>query len=84
LDVQSDLAGGDLGDAFPATREQRCWSDRQANILSCLTKSAHPGAIATIRETYDSEDIDHAQVAIEAFEVDYGAEYPQGGRQDRR
>ncbi|BCJ78668.1 hypothetical protein MTY81_11530 [Mycolicibacterium sp. TY81] len=42
------------------------------------------GAIAAMREIYNAEDIDHAQVAIKAFEVDYGAKYPQGGRQDRR
>jgi transposase-like protein len=64
-------------EAFPATREQRCWFHKQANVLSCLPKSAHPGAIAAMREIYNAEDIDHAQVAIKAFEVDYGAKYPK-------
>jgi putative transposase len=30
-----------------------------------------------MREIYNAEDIDHAQVAIKAFEVDYGAKYPK-------
>ncbi len=29
-----------------------------------------------MREIYNAEDIDKAQVAIKAFEVDYGAKYP--------
>ena len=62
---------------FPATREQRCWFHKQANVLNSLPKSAHPGALAAIKEIYNAEDIDKAQVAIKAFEVDYGAEYPK-------
>ena len=63
-------------EVFPATREQRCWFHKQANVLSCLPKSAHPGALAAMREIYNAEDIDRAQVAIKAFEIDYGAKYP--------
>jgi putative transposase len=64
-------------EVFPATREQRCWFHKQANVLAALPKSAHPGALAAIKEIYNAEDIDHAQVAIKAFEVDYGAKYPK-------
>ena len=64
-------------EVFPDTREQRCWFHKQANVLACLPKSAHPGAIAAMREIYNAEDIDKAQVAIKAFEVDYGAKYPK-------
>ncbi|CQA03305.1 transposase%2C Mutator family protein [Mycobacteroides abscessus] len=64
-------------EVFPATGEQRCWFHKQANVLACLPKSAHPGAIAAMREIYNAEDIDHAQVAIKAFEVDYGAKSPR-------
>ena len=64
-------------EVFPATREQRCWFHKQANVLAALPKSAHPGAIAAIREIYNAEDIDKAQVAIKAFEIDYGAKYPK-------
>jgi putative transposase len=62
---------------FPDTREQRCWFHKQANVLAALPKSAHPGAIAAMREIYNAEDIDKAQVAAKAVELDYGAKYPK-------
>jgi transposase-like protein len=73
------LAAGDgaLREVFPDTREQRCWWHRQANILAALPKSAQPGALAALKEIYNAEDIDKAQLAIKAFEVDYGAKYPK-------
>lgn len=30
-----------------------------------------------MKEIYNAEDIDHAQIAIKAFEIDYGAKYPK-------
>jgi putative transposase len=66
-----------LREVFPNTREQRCWFHKQANVLAALPKSAHPGALAAMREIYNAEDIDKAQVAIKAFEIDYGAKYPK-------
>ena len=65
-----------LREVFP-DREQRCWWHKQANVLAALPKSAHPGALAALREIYNAEAIDKAQVAIKAFELDYGAKYPQ-------
>jgi putative transposase len=64
-------------EVFPATREQRCWFHKQANVLAALPKSAHPGALAAMRDIYNAEDIDKAQIAIKAFEIDYGAKYPK-------
>ncbi|WP_238845609.1 IS256 family transposase [Nocardia terpenica] len=64
-------------EVFPETREQRCWWHKQANVLAALPKSAHPGAIAAMKEIYNAEDIDKAQLAIKAFEIDYGAKYPK-------
>jgi putative transposase len=46
-----------------------------ANVFAALPKSAHPGALAAMKDIYNAEDIDHAQVAIKAFEIDYGAKY---------
>jgi putative transposase len=66
-----------MREVFPETREQRCWFHVQSNVLAALPKSAHPGALAAMREIYNAEDIDHAQVAIKAFEIDYGAKYPK-------
>ena len=64
-------------EVFPDTREQRFWFHKQANVLAALPKSAHPGAIAAMREIAGAEDIDHAQVAVKAFELDYGAKFPK-------
>ena len=66
-----------MREVFPATREQRCWFHKQANVLAALPKSAHPGALASLKDIYNAEDIDKAQVAIKAFEIGYGAKYPK-------
>ena len=64
-------------EVFPATKEQRCWFHKQANVLAGLPKSAHPSALAAMREIYNAEDIDKAQVAVKAFELDFSAKYPK-------
>jgi transposase-like protein len=64
-------------EVFPPTREQRCWFHKQGNVLAALPKSAHPAALSAVKEIYNAEDIDKAQLAIKAFEVDYGAKYPK-------
>ena len=64
-------------EVFPATKEQRCWFHKQANVLAALPKSAHPSALAAIKDIYSAEDIDKAQIAVKAFEVDFGAKYPK-------
>ena len=69
---------------FPETREQRCWFHKQPNVLAVLPKSEQPGALAAMKEIYTPEDIDKTQVAIKAFELDYGAKYRQSCREDRR
>ena len=45
--------------------------------LSALPKSAQPGALAAIKDIHNAEDIDKAQIAAKAFELDYGAKYPK-------
>ena len=64
-------------EVFPKTKEQRCWFHKQANVLAGLPKSAHPAALAAMREIYNAEDIDKAQLAVKAFEVAFGAKYPK-------
>jgi putative transposase len=77
------VGDGELGfwkamrEEFPDTREQRCWWHKQANVLAALPKSVHPGAVAAIKEIFNAEDIDKAQLAVKAFEVDFGAKYPK-------
>lgn len=64
-------------EVFPATKEQRCWFHKQANVLAALPKSAHPAALAAIKDIYNAEEIDRAQIAVKAFEVDFGSKYPK-------
>jgi putative transposase len=66
-----------LREVFPDTREQRCWFHKQANVLAALPKSAHPAALAALKNIYNAEDFDKAQVAVNAFQLDYGAKYPK-------
>jgi putative transposase len=68
---------GALREVFPATREQRCWFHKSANVLAALPKSAHPGAKKALAEIWGAEDKDHARAAVKAFEGAYGAKFPK-------
>jgi transposase-like protein len=79
------LAAGDgalgfwsaLGEVFPATRVQRCWFHKIANVLAALPKSAHPGAKKALAEIWNAENREHAQAAVKAFAQDYGVKFPK-------
>jgi transposase-like protein len=64
-----------LREVFPATRAQRCWFHKIANILGALPKSAHPGANKALAEIWNAEDKDHARTAVKAFAATYGARF---------
>jgi transposase-like protein len=66
-----------LREVFPATREQRCWVHKAANVVNCLPKSAQPAARRAIAEIRDAEDREHAEVAIRGFAETYQAKYPK-------
>jgi transposase-like protein len=66
-----------LREVFPATREQRCWVHKAANVLNCLPKSAQPAARRALAEIRDAEDRGHAEVAIGHFVQTYSAKYPK-------
>ena len=71
-------------EVFPATREQRCWFHKQANVLAALPKSAHPGALAAMQG--DLQRRGHRQGAgrDQGVRGRLRRQVPQGGRQDRR
>ena len=79
------LAAGDgalgfwsaLGEVFPATRVQRCWFHKIANVLAARPKSAHPGAKKALAEIWNAEDRQHAETAVKAFAKDYGVKFPK-------
>ena len=66
---------GALREVFPATREQRCWFHKIANVLAALPKSAHPGAKKALAEIWNAEDRRHALDAVAAFTAAYGAKF---------
>jgi putative transposase len=66
-----------LGEVFPATREQRCWVHKVANVLNALPKSVHAGARHALNQIIQAEDRAHAERAIEALVSDYGAKWPK-------
>jgi putative transposase len=66
-----------LEEVFPATRHQRDWVHKTANVLACLPKAVQAGARKAVAEIRDAPDRDHARRAIEAFARDYGVKWPK-------
>jgi transposase-like protein len=66
-----------LREVFPATREQRCWVHKVANVLAALPKSVQAGARRALNEILGAEDRGHAERAIQALVTDYGAKWPK-------
>jgi transposase-like protein len=66
---------GALREVFPATREQRCWFHKIANVLGALPRSAHPGAKKALAEIWNAEDKQHALDAVASFKAAYGAKF---------
>lgn len=66
-----------LGEVFPATREQRCWVHKTANILDALPKRLHRQAKAAIHEIYQAETRADAEAEIADFVRVYGDKYPK-------
>jgi transposase-like protein len=66
-----------LREVFPATRHQRDWVHKVANVLGCLPKSVQAGARKGLAEVRDAADRDHAEQAIQVFARDYGVKWPK-------
>jgi putative transposase len=66
-----------LREVFPATRHQRDWVHKTANVLGCLPKAVQAGARKALAEIRDAPDRDHARRAIEMFARDYGVKWPK-------
>jgi putative transposase len=66
-----------LREVFPATREQRCWVHKVANVLNALPKSVQTGARKALNEIIQAEDRVHAERAIQAFASDYATKWPK-------
>jgi putative transposase len=68
---------GAIRDVFPATRHQRDWVHKTANVLDSMPKSVHSRAKAAIKEITCAEDRKHAEAAIEAFADEFGKKWPK-------
>jgi putative transposase len=66
-----------LRDVFPATRHQRDWVHKVANVLGCLPKAVQAGARKALVEIRDAPDREHAERAIQAYASDYGTKWPK-------
>ena len=66
-----------LEEVFPATRHQRDWVHKTANVLGCLPAAVQAGARKALSEIRDAPDRTHAQRAIEVFARDYGTKWPK-------
>ena len=85
LDVDPKLATGDgalgfwkaLREVWPATREQRCWVHKTANVLDKLPKRLQPAAKEKLHEIWMSDTREHAGQAFDLFLEIYQAKYPK-------
>jgi len=83
LAIAPELATGDgalgfwkaLEAVFPATRHQRCWVHKAANVLDKMPRSVQPAAKAGLREIWMAPDRRAAEAAIATFAEKYGAKH---------
>jgi len=85
LTIDPKLAVGDgalgfwkaIAEIYSATKEQRCWVHKTANILDKLPKAKQPQAKSMIHEIWMSETKEDANKACDAFLETYQAKYPK-------
>jgi transposase-like protein len=85
LEVPPELAVGDgamgfwaaLAEVYPATREQRCWVHKTANVLNRLPKSVQPKAKADLHAIWMAPTRAEAEKAFDQFIATYSAKYPK-------
>jgi transposase-like protein len=83
LKIAPEIAVGDgalgfwkaLDEVFPATRHQRCWVHKTANILNKVALSVQANMKKDLREVYFAPNRASAEVAIDVFAEKYGAKY---------
>ena len=83
LKIAPEIAVGDgalgfwkaLNEVFPATRHQRCWVHKTANVLNKVALSVQANMKKDLREVYLAPNRASAEVAIDIFAEKYGAKY---------
>jgi len=66
-----------LAEEFPATREQRCWVHKTANVLDKIPKKVQMDAKRLLHEMYLAETKADALEAFAEFVARYQAKYPK-------
>ncbi len=85
LAVDPKVATGDgalgfwaaLRELYPATREQRCWVHKTANVLNKLPKSIQARAKSMLQEIWMAETRQQANEAFDLFVESFEAKYPK-------
>ena len=85
LSTDPKLATGDgalgfwaaLREIYPATREQRCWVHKTANVLNKLPKSVQAKAKPMLQEIWMAETHHQADQAFDLFVDSFEAKYPK-------
>jgi len=83
LSTAAELATGDgalgfwaaLREIYPATREQRCWVHKTANVLNKMPKSIQPKAKSMLQNIWMAETRKQARKAFDLFLVTFKAKY---------
>lgn len=66
-----------LEEEYPATRNQRCWVHKTANVLDKMAKSVQPAAKRMIHDIYLAPTRKDANQAWDQFTKLYQAKYPK-------
>ncbi len=66
-----------LEEIFPATRAQRCWVHKTANVLNALPKSSQAKAKRALHEIWQAESREQANTAFDQFVSTFEAKYPK-------
>ena len=85
LTVPPKLAVGDgalgfwdaIAEVYPATKAQRCWVHKTANVLDKLPKNKQPAAKEMIHQIWMADTRDNATKAFDAFLENYQVKYPK-------
>ena len=83
LTIAPQLAVGDgalgfwkaLRQVFPATKEQRCWVHKTANVLDKLPKGQQPKAKAMLHDIWQAATKGEAEKAFDLFVATWQAKY---------
>ena len=64
-----------LREAYPTTREQRCWVHKTANVINSMPKAIQPKAKFDLHQIWLAETREMANKAFDHFLAKYGAKY---------